>query len=188
MLASTSPYRADLLKRLGLEFEVAAPECEEKPLELETACDLVLRLSIDKARSLQRRYTDAWIIGSDQVAERDGLILGKPGNHESAMDQLSASSGRSVMFYTGVCLYNTTTTEYVADQVTTLVKFRMLSRKQIDRYLKAEKPYQCAGSFKSEGRGISLFEYIEGDDPTALIGLPLIRLCGMLNEVGFCLP
>ena len=188
MLASTSPYRADLLKRLGLEFEVAAPECDETPLESETARDLVLRLSIEKARSLQGRYTNAWIIGSDQVAERDGLILGKPGNHESAIEQLSASSGRSVMFYTGVCLYNATTSVYTADRVATKVKFRILSREQIDRYLKADKPYQCAGSFKLENRGISLFEYIESDDPTALIGLPLIRLSGMLNEVGLRIP
>lgn len=188
MLASTSPYRADLLKRLGLEFEIAVPECDETPLESEAACDLVLRLSIEKAGSLRGQYPNAWIIGSDQVAERDGLILGKPGNHESAMEQLSASSGRTVMFYTGVCLYDATTSAYAADRVATKVKFRTLSRDQIDRYLKAEKPYQCAGSFKSENRGISLFEYIAGDDPTALVGLPLIGLSSMLNQVGIRIP
>ncbi len=188
VLASTSPYRAELLGRLCLKFEIAAPECDEKPLESETASDLVLRLSIAKARSLQVRYPNALIIGSDQVAERDGIILGKPGNYESAMDQLSAASGRSVVFHTGVCLYDVATSTYTVDCVATRVRFRKLSREQIDRYLTAEKPYQCAGGFKSEKRGISLFENIVGDDPTALVGLPLISLSGMLNDAGIRIP
>ncbi len=188
VLASTSPYRAELLQRLNLDFTTAAPNCDETPLPSESARELVLRLSHEKAASLQSQYSDALIIGSDQVAERDGLILGKPGNHAAAVEQLRAASGRTIVFYTGICVYNTANNHYLLEQVSTQVTFRALPDAQIERYLQAEQPYQCAGSFKSEGLGISLFEGITGNDPTAIVGLPLICLCGMLGAMGVCVP
>lgn len=188
VLASTSPYRAELLQRLKLTFKTTPPNCDETPLASESASDLVLRLSHEKATGLKQLYPDALIIGSDQVAERDGLILGKPGNHTTAMQQLAAASGRTITFYTGVCLYNTNTCDYLLDVITTQVHFKVLSKEQIERYLNAEQPYQCAGSFKAEGLGISLFERIVGDDPSAIIGLPLICLCNMLNKMGSNVP
>jgi MAF protein len=184
VLASTSPFRRELLNRLGLSFEVDSPDIDESPRPGETAEQLVARLAEQKARAVAVRHPDSLIIGSDQVALNDGAILGKPGTHDKAMAQLQAASGKAVRFLTGLCLYNST-----SDQAQVLVEpfevvFRNLSATQIDNYLKAEQPYNCAGSFKSEGLGIALFERLVGEDPNSLIGLPLIRLIRMLEQEG----
>lgn len=188
VLASTSPYRAEVLKKLGLAFSVAAPNCDEKPIAGETHSDLVKRLALEKASSIRELHPDSLIIGSDQVAELDDQILGKPSSHSNAVEQLLASSGRCVTFHTGLCLYDSASQEYQVDAIPYHVHFRDLSELQIERYLQAEKPYNCAGSFKSEALGITLFERLEGDDPNALIGLPLIALCNMLATYGITLP
>ena len=188
VLASTSPFRAELLARLGLAFQSKAPVCDETPLALETAPQLVTRLSRLKAESLTDEFTDALIIGSDQVAVRDGEILGKPGSHDNAVTQLTAASGRTVAFHTGLCVVDTASGVQKCGIENTYVRFRNLTDEQIERYLRAEQPYNCAGSFKSEGLGISLFERISGDDPLALIGLPMIRLCSILDEFGIDVP
>ncbi len=187
ILASTSPFRRELLERLSLPFETAAPDVDESRLENETAEELVRRLSESKARAIGASYPGL-IIGSDQVATVDDEILGKPGTHEQAMEQLRRLSGRSVLFLTGLCLLNSITAELQLDVIPFRVRFRELQDEQIERYLQHDQPYNCAGSFKSEGLGITLFEQMEGDDPTALIGLPLIRLTGMLSRVGIPLP
>ena len=184
VLASTSPYRRTLLERLGLPFETAAPNADESPLENETPSAIVTRLAEAKARAVASQFTDALIIGSDQVAVLDKQILGKPGNHENAVRQLQAASGQRVDFLTGLCLLNTQTQHCHVEVVPFSVVFRPLSDAQIEQYLLKDKPYNCAGSFKSEGLGISLFEKMEGDDPNALIGLPLIALITMLAREG----
>jgi septum formation protein len=184
VLASTSPYRKVLLERLGLQFETAAPETDETPLTDETPEALVTRLAEAKARAIAPQYSDALIIGSDQVAVLDGAILGKPGDHETASQQLRNASGREVKFLTGLCLLNTRSGEAHVRLVPFSVVFRPLSEAQIQYYLQQEKPYDCAGSFKSEGLGISLFERMNGDDPNALIGLPLIELIRLLSTEG----
>ncbi|MCF6338411.1 MAG: Maf-like protein [Gammaproteobacteria bacterium] len=184
VLASTSPFRRALLKRLGLAFETVAPDIDETPLENETPNALVARLSEAKARAVATPFSDALIIGSDQVAVLDDQILGKPDNHENAIQQLQAASGRRVNFLTGLCLLNSRTGSCHVTVVPFSVVFRPLSETQIEQYLLREKPYQCAGSFKSEGLGISLFEKMEGDDPNALIGLPLIELTTLLATEG----
>jgi MAF protein len=188
VLASTSPFRKELLARLGLVFSTASPAIDESAGARELAQDLVMRLSEEKARAVADDYPTALVIGSDQVASIDGKILGKPGSKPVAIKQLENASGKRVSFYTGLCLLNTDT-----GSVQTLcepfhVYFRRLSREAIERYLDAERPYQCAGSFKSEGLGISLFERLEGDDPNALVGLPLIQLVGMLAREGVQVP
>ncbi len=188
VLASTSPFRAELLGRLGLSFTCVSPECDETPLEGEPLHDLVTRLAESKARSVSAEFPESLIIGSDQVAELDGNMLGKPASHENAVRQLMASSGNRVVFHTGLCLYDSGRDLCLLDDVVYSVTFRHLSEIQIERYLRAERPYQCAGSFKSEGLGVTLFEKMQGDDPNALIGLPLIRLCDMLKQVGITLP
>jgi septum formation protein len=187
ILASTSPYRKELLGRLNLSFGTAAPDIDESRLENEPAYDLVRRLSEAKARAVGATH-EGLIIGSDQVATHGESILGKPGDHETAMQQLRQLSGEHVTFLTGLCLLNSMTGETQLDVVPFSVVFRRLGEDQIDRYLRHEQPYNCAGSFKSEGLGITLFERMEGDDPTALIGLPLICLTGMLANAGISLP
>lgn len=181
VLASTSPYRRELLERLGIPFETASPDVDETRTDGETPEQLVKRLAESKARAVAEAYPDALIIGSDQVAVLDNKILGKPGNHENAIQQLSNASGKKVLFLTGLCLLNTATdkTQIKVDNFS--VEFRQLSTSQIENYLQREKPYDCAGSFKSEGLGISLFKKMEGDDPNALIGLPMITLINMLS-------
>jgi MAF protein len=184
VLASTSPYRRELLERLGIPFETASPNVDETKVDGETPEQLVKRLSETKARAVAVDFPDALIIGSDQVAVLDDQILGKPGNHETAVQQLSNASGKNVLFFTGLCLLNNATGKTQTSVDIFSVKFRQLSASQIENYLQREKPYDCAGSFKSEGLGISLFKKMEGDDPNALIGLPLITLVNMLSVEG----
>jgi len=188
ILASTSSYRRELLERLSLPFETASPDCDETPRDGELPSDLVKRLALDKARSVAGRQRRRLIIGSDQVAELDGRILGKPGTHDNAAVQLRRASGRQVVFHTGICLLDAESGDYQLDCVPFGVTFRLLDPIQIDRYLFQEKPYDCAGSFKSEGYGITLFKSLDGDDPTALVGLPLVRLVDMLGKAGIYLP
>lgn len=185
ILASTSRYRAELLARLGLPFESAAPDVDETPLPGEPADKLVARLSLAKARAVAARADKgSLVIGSDQVAVLDGTILGKPGTEANAKDQLARLSGRTVRFLTGLCLFNTATGTHQVRVVETPVRFRKLSAAAIADYVQREQPLDCAGSFKSEGLGIALFETIGGTDPNALIGLPLIELCTLLADQG----
>ena len=184
VLASTSPFRRELLQRLGMPFEVIPPEVDETPLPGETPTELVARLSEAKARAVATRCPDGLVIGSDQVAVLDGRIIGKPGHHAGAVAQLQAASGRQVAFLTGLCLLNPATGRVQREVVPYTVVFRSLSDELIHRYLLREQPYNCAGSFRSEGLGIVLFERQEGEDPSALIGLPLIRLVRMLEAEG----
>ena len=188
VLASSSAYRRQLHDRLGLPFEVARPGVDESPLPHEQPLHQAQRLAVDKARVVGRRFRESWVIGSDQVAELDGQALGKPGSFERAADQLAAASGSQVSFYTAVCLYHHSDGRGLRFHDLTVVRFRRLQAGEIERYLHAEQPYDCAGSFKAEGLGISLFESIESRDPTALIGLPLIELCSALRDVGFVVP
>ena len=188
VLASTSPFRKALLQRLGLHFETCSPDVDETRLEGESAESLVQRLSEAKARAVAISHPDALIIGSDQVAVCEGDVLGKPGDHDNACRQLARLAGHRVTFLTGLCLYNAATQVSRVDLIPYHVTFRQLTAQQIDRYLRAEQPYNCAGSFKSEALGISLFESMEGEDPNALIGLPLIRLVSWLNEAGIEVP
>ena len=187
VLASTSPYRRELLARLRLAFELARPETDETPLPGETPVGLVQRLAAAKAAAVARQFPGAWVLGSDQVAEFEGAAVGKPGTRERAMAQLAAMSGREVAFHTGVCLANSAGTEHRALD-TTVVRFRRLDAGEIGRYVDAEQPFDCAGSFKSEGLGIALFESIQSQDPTALVGLPLIATARLLRQAGFALP
>ena len=184
VLASTSPYRRELLQRLGLTFETTSPNIDETASPDEKPVQLVERLAESKARAVAFDYPDSLIIGSDQVAVLDDHILAKPGNHEKAVQQLSNASGRKVTFLTGLCLLNTKTNNCHVTVAKYSVVFRNLSESQINNYLHREKPYDCAGSFKSEGLGITLFEKMEGDDPNALIGLPMIALINMLSAEG----
>ncbi len=184
ILASTSPYRRELLARLGLPFAVANPQTDETPLPDESPESLALRLSEAKARAVASEFPDALIIGSDQVATVDGKIYGKPGNHERAVEQLRTLSGKTVNFFTGLCLYNARTGLAEVRGVPTLVGFRHLSDSEIENYLHREPAYNCAGSAKSEGLGIALLSSMQGDDPNALVGLPLIALCDLLRNQG----
>ena len=184
VLASTSPYRRELLGRLGLPFEVASPETDETPLPGEAPEATALRLSEAKARAVATAYPDALIIGSDQVAEMNGAIFGKPGTHERAVAQLRQLSGQTVNFFTGLCVLNSRTGVAEVCGVPTLVGFRQLSDGEIENYLRREPAYNCAGSAKSEGLGITLLSRIHGDDPNALVGLPLIALCELLRKQG----
>lgn len=188
VLASTSPFRKALLQRLDLVFETLSPQVDETALQGEPAETMVKRLSEAKARAGAKQYPNALIIGSDQIAVCDGDVLGKPGNHENARRQLARLAGHRVSFLTGLCLYDASTDTTRLDLVPYHVTFRGLTDQQIERYLRAEQPYNCAGSFKSEGLGISLFESMQGEDPNALIGLPLIRLVSWLNEAGIAVP
>ena len=184
ILASTSPFRCELLRRLCLPFEIQAPDIDEMPLANEQAQPLVGRLAAAKACAIACKNTKSLVIGSDQVAVLDGKILGKPGHHEQASEQLLQASGRRVAFYTGIALIDSDSRRSQVAVVTFHVHFRELSSRQIESYLQREQPYQCAGSFKAEGLGIALFDRLEGDDPSSLIGLPLIRLTRMLEIEG----
>ena len=184
ILASSSIYRQELLKRLCLPFTAISPDIDESSLPGETPPATALRLAEQKARALAGRFPDALIIGSDQVAELNGLAIGKPGNHAEAVKQLTAASGKTLFFHTALCLLDAGTGQAQTKIATNEVKFRPLTPEQIEGYLLAEKPYDCAGSAKSEGLGIALIEYIHGNDPNALIGLPLIELTTMLMGVG----
>lgn len=188
VLASSSPYRRELLAKLQLTFECYTPAIDETPLPDELASDLVTRLSQQKARSVAQHYPQHLIIGSDQAASLQGEILGKPGSHSAALEQLSACSGKVVTFYTAVCLLNSQTGTMQNSVVPFEVSFRPLNRATIERYLRAETPYDCAGSFKAEGLGIALFETLHGDDHNALIGLPLIALVTMLAREQVVIP
>lgn len=183
ILASSSPYRRQLLQRLALPFQWASPAINETPLPDEDAPQLVARLSEQKARALAAQYPSHLIIASDQAATLNNSILGKPGNHSNAVSQLSRCSGSTIRFYTGLVLLNTDTGKLQQAVEPFAVRFRKLEQGSIERYLLAEKPYDCAGSFKAEGLGIALFQQLSGNDPNSLIGLPLIRLVEFLaNE------
>jgi septum formation protein len=186
ILASTSVYRHELLQRLRIPFEVISPKVDETPLTGESPLDLALRLANAKAAAVAKEHPHAWVIGSDQVADLCGAAIGKPGNFERALAQLQMMRGQTVTFHTALCLMkgDIQTTLNVPTEVT----FRKLSDDILENYLRAEEPYDCAGSAKSEGLGISLLESIQSDDPTALIGLPLIALSGLLRDAGFVIP
>lgn len=188
LLASSSPYRRELLSRLRLPFACAAPDIDESHLPDEPACALVKRLAEQKARALAARHPGHLIIGSDQVAVLDDAILGKPHTFDKAFEQLSAASGREVVFLTGLALLNTQTGNCQVDVVPFTVHMRQLDAARIERYLRAEQPYDCAGSFKAEELGVSLFQRTEGPDATSLVGLPLIRLVDMLLAEGVQVP
>lgn len=183
LLASSSIYRHKLLNKLQIAFDWAKPDVDETPLPRENPIDLVRRLAEAKARRLSTDYPDHLIIGSDQVACHQGQIIGKPGNFAKACEQLLNFSGKTVHFYTGLCVFNPLTQNCQLHIETDVVYFRTLSKNQIDNYLQREQPFDCAGSFKSEGLGISLFTRIESRDPNSLVGLPLIALIDLLaNE------
>lgn len=184
ILGSSSPFRAELLTKLGLPFTTASPDIDESPLDNEQPQQLVQRLSEQKAYAIAQQNPNALIIGSDQVALLDGKILGKPGNHDNARKQLVAASGKTVKFFTGLALLNSHSGNMQSLVEPFEVSFRQLSAAQIEFYLQQEQPYQCAGSFKSEGFGISLFSKLSGDDPNSLIGLPLIQLIKLLAAKG----
>jgi MAF protein len=188
VLASTSPYRRALLERLHIEFVTARPEVVENLQPGESPQAMVERLAMAKGADVARRHTDALIIGSDQCAAVGERILGKPGTHEKAAEQLAALSGRRVVFHTGLCLIDTASGRRWHGVVPYTVQMRDLRPAEIERYLRLDRPYDCAGSFKSESLGISLFQRMEGDDPTALIGLPLIQLCAWLRDAGLPMP
>lgn len=188
LLASSSPYRRELLARLQLPFICSSPDIDENHHLGESAIDLVKRLAEEKARALAGSHPDHLIIGSDQVAVLDDKIIGKPYTLEKAREQLLAASGASVTFLTGLALLNTQTGACQVDCVPFTVHMRTLDRARIERYLRAEQPYDCAGSFKAEGLGVSLFQRTEGPDATSLIGLPLIRLIDMLLTEGVQIP
>ncbi|WP_313205241.1 Maf family nucleotide pyrophosphatase [Stenotrophomonas sp.] len=186
LLASTSRYRRELLQRLGLPFDCASPAVDETPQAGEAPPALAGRLAAAKAAEVAARHPGAWVIGSDQVADLNGQPLGKPGTVEAACAQLAAMAGQTVRFHTAISL--TRDGESFAAMDLTEVRFRPLQAQEIARYVAAEQPLDCAGSFKCEGLGISLFEAIDNRDPTALVGLPLIALCGLLRRAGFAVP
>ena len=184
ILASTSRYRRELLERLRLPFSVEAPEVDETPRAGEPPAALAQRLAMAKARAVSLRHRDAVVIGSDQVADLDGTPIGKPGNHERAVEQLRAMRGRSAVFQTAVAVVCEATGYSGTALVPVTVRFRQLADAEIEHYLRTEQPYDCAGSAKCETLGIALLDAIESDDPSALIGLPLIRTCALLREAG----
>lgn len=188
VLGSTSPYRRELLSRLRLPFETAAPEVDETPLLGEPPARLAQRLARAKAEAVAQRFPQAIVIGSDQVADLDGTAVGKPGTHEAAVAQLRAMRGRTVRFHTALAVLCQSSGYAAHDLAVVEVRFRDLSDGEIERYLRVDRPYDCAGSAKSEGLGIALLEAIVSDDPTALIGLPLIRTARLLRAAGVTLP
>ncbi|PID33914.1 MAG: septum formation inhibitor Maf [Thiotrichales bacterium] len=188
ILGSTSPFRKELLERLRLDFTTDSPDIDETPLHNEKPEDYVIRLSLEKAKAVASRHENALIIASDQCSVLNGKIRGKPRNHQNAIKQLTESSGNRVSFLTGLCLYDCKDDSYQLEMVPFHVDFRDLTATEIESYLQAEKPYGCAGSFKSEGLGVTLFKRLEGEDPSSLIGLPLIKLSEMLRLKGFLLP
>ena len=188
VLASSSPYRRELLGRLRLDFKTHSPDIDESPLPAEAAPALALRLATAKAAVVASHYPESLIIGSDQVALSGSQLINKPGNHVAALAQLRAMSGRTITFYTALCLLNAKTGHRQTAVVPVAVTMRALGDAEIERYLAAETPYDCAGSARIEAFGITLVEKISGDDPNALIGLPLIELCRMLRHEGLELP
>ena len=184
ILASTSRYRRELLERLRLPFVARSPEVDETPLPGEAPAALAQRLALAKARALAAAEPDAIVIGADQVADVDGVAIGKPGNHERATAQLRAMSGRRIVFQTGIAVVRAATGFEQVRRVPVTVRFRTLGDAEIEFYLRAEEPYDCAGSAKCETLGIALLDAIESDDPTALVGLPLIRTSALLREAG----
>lgn len=186
ILASSSPYRQQLLQRLGVPFVAIAPNLDESPLPSETPKNLTLRLAQAKAQAIASLHPNAWVIGSDQSADLNGHIIGKPGSHAAALAQLKQMQGQVVVFHTSLCLIGQNFCETI--HVPTTVQFRNLPEQVLDQYLRLEQPYDCAGSAKSEGMGIILLEKIESQDPTALIGLPLIALTSLLLQAGIPLP
>lgn len=188
VLGSSSPYRRELLQRLGLPFQVLAPQVDETAAEGEVPAALAQRLARDKAFAVARARPDAVVIGSDQVADLHGQAMGKPGNHANALRQLQAMSGTTVHFHTAVAVVCLEIDLVLTELASVVVRFRTLSAREIEAYLQREQPYDCAGSAKSEGLGITLLDAIESDDPTALVGLPLIRTCRMLRAAGLTLP
>lgn len=188
ILASTSPYRRGLLERLRLPFSTVSPDCDETPRPGEDPGALVQRLAEAKARSVAANAGDAVVIGSDQVAALGDRILTKPGDHATAVEQLGACSGKTVRFHTGLSVVDSGTGATTTECVDFHVAFRPLTTEEIERYLRTEQPYDCAGSIRSEGYAIALFERMEGEDPNALVGLPLIRLAALLRQAGFALP
>ena len=184
ILASTSRYRHELLSRLRLPFEVLAPEVDESALSGETPAALAQRLALSKARAVAGRRPEAVVIGSDQVAELDGQALGKPGTHERAVQQLRRMRGRKVLFHTAVAVLRAESGFEQSALSSVAVSFRALGDDEIEDYLRTEQPYDCAGSAKCETLGIALLERIDSDDPTALVGLPLIRTCELLRRAG----
>ncbi len=188
ILASSSVYRKTLLQRLLVNFSCESPDIDETRGDNETATELAGRLAVEKAARVAGRHASGLIIGSDQVAVLDSRLLGKPGDFSEARRQLAAMSGRQVDFHTGLCLFNAGSGRYQADVITYSVRFRPLTAEDIEHYLSRERPLHCAASFKAEQLGIALVEEMEGNDPTALIGLPLIRLCQMLRGEGLQLP
>jgi septum formation protein len=187
VLGSTSRYRQELLQRLRIPFTVAAPDVDEAPQPGEAPAALALRLALAKAHAVAADFPDAVVIGSDQVADLDGLPLGKPGTHERAVAQLRQMRGRTVVFQTAVAVVCQASGFEQASLAAVKVRFRALSDEAIENYLRAEQPYDCAGSAKSEGLGIALLEAIDSDDPTALVGLPLIRTCRLIEAAGILL-
>ena len=184
ILGSTSRYRRELLERLGLPFTVVAPRVDESPRTGERPAELALRLALEKARAVAALHPDAVVIGADQVADLDGEAIGKPGDHGRAVAQLRRMSGRRVVFQTALAVARPAAGFERAMLAAVQVRFRSLSDAEIERYLRLEQPYDCAGSAKSEGLGVALLEAIESDDPTALVGLPLIRTCMLLRDAG----
>jgi septum formation protein len=184
ILGSTSRYRRELLERLRLPFELRSPEVDETPRDGEAPAALALRLALAKAHAVAAQAPDAVVIGSDQVADLDGTPVGKPGTHERAVAQLQSMRGKSIVFQTAVAVVRRQTGFEASALVPVRVRFRELSDDEIEHYLRAEQPYDCAGSAKSEGLGITLLAAIESDDPTALIGLPLIRTAELLRQAG----
>lgn len=185
ILASSSPFRRALLDRLMIPFTLATPDIDETPIDSEPAQELVVRLAIEKAAVVAEGKSDALVIGSDQVAVHENdQIVGKPRDHDHAVRQLSDASGKTITLYTGLALINSTTDNIQSDVVPYRVVFKHLTVDQIERYLDKEKPYGCSGSLRADGLGIAMLERFEGDDPTALIGLPLIRLVSMLQAEG----
>lgn len=184
VLASQSPYRRMALEQLGLSFECDAPHIDETPEDGEPIADLVRRLSIEKVRTVARRHPDALVLGGDQCATIDGRILGKPGNFDNAFEQLKRCSGRAIEFHSGMCLKKSDDENVLFSDNITRVVFRELSDDEIRAYIQADEPFDCAGSIRCEKLGTALLERIENNDPTSLMGLPLITLCGMLRECG----
>jgi septum formation protein len=184
ILGSTSVYRRELLARLRIPFDVQSPHVDETPLAGELPADLARRLALAKARAVAQRFPHSVVIGSDQVADLDGEPLGKPGTHERAVDQLQRMRGKTVIFQTAVAVVCAQSGFEQHDLAAVKVTFRALTDAEIEHYLRAEQPYDCAGSAKSEGLGIALLERIDNDDPTALVGLPLIRTSAMLRAAG----
>ena len=184
ILASTSRYRRELLERLRIPFQALSPETDETPLPGEAPSTLAERLALAKARALSARFPDAVVIGADQVADVDGIAIGKPGDHERAVAQLRAMSGRTIVFQTALAVVRESTGFAQVRRAPVAVRFRTLDNDEIEFYLRTEQPYDCAGSAKCETLGIALLDAIESDDPTALIGLPLIRTAQLLREAG----